>query len=633
MPHADLFYKEARREQLNRNKQATIPKVKNSTAPVVSTRAVTPKMNISKLSTEEEIRKLRFEISALAAQTTAQQRSAPTLQASPTPTAVQMPAQKATNFQAPSLPLARQRFTQFPTLQASKPAAYQAFQQPTQAGANTAYSTPAPTPAPSRGDLSANPTKESTYSLAGYQSQRSPNERSRYWDGWMGSALEQTKPKKLSWQDEDSPTEPTKKQNALPQMKKSQFDFENIPAYEGMRPEDAKRQFLSDWLDRSMEQDTKPQPRTLFDGNPQKVADYSAIWNAYQRSKEDDGRRAKDFDGFSWLDTKNGTPYNFGVTTSSQSNQNNLFQDNGTAANNNSIQPLSYIPPQNLNGEIVYSGLEEYMHDDAWWYDQVDKAEQMKRIMEASTAMPDGTSVPSVANTIYSATQNDFVLNALSKVLSKMGQSPDSLSSLQNVKDAERVMMSMHPVAALKINDASRTASAVKAICFNKETFPNVDIDGASPNAFLHTYWAALSTAYGVAPETAEQFLTAHETLSKQQYEEGFLDNLADPGVTSLTGRQNVAMDLHNNNLGIQIGTTIKEGIPLFNSQKAIHKELLALYGTEEQIKKELVSCQDQLSTDFGELELLVLKYVLNSMKDGDVVWLHPADNDDIYGP
>jgi len=136
---------------------------------------------------------------------------------------------------------------------------------------------------------------------------------------------------------------------------------------------------------------------------------------------------------------------------------------------------------------------------------------------------------------------------------------------------------------------------------------PNLNIDGAKPNAFLHAFWNA-QMAYRIGPEMAETFATAYEAYRDEEYEEGIL-NTIDPD-TGLTVAQNIVMDMHNNSVGRSLAAKMPD------TPEAIHEELFSRYGSEEAIQQALELCQG-----FDEADLLLFHYTNEAMDQ--LQWLY----------
>lgn len=177
----------------------------------------------------------------------------------------------------------------------------------------------------------------------------------------------------------------------------------------------------------------------------------------------------------------------------------------------------------------------------------------------------------------------------------------------QNVKTVELDLTMHNPEEGIKAYTSSNKAQLGKRVLFEGD--PNLDVDGAKPNAFLHAFWNA-QMAYRIGPEMAETFATAHEAYLDYQYKSGVLNN-SDPA-TGLTTAENIVMDMHNNSVGRSLAAKMPD------TPEAIHEELFSRYGSEEAIQQALELCQG-----FDEADLLLFHYTTEAMDAGQLQWLY----------
>lgn len=164
-----------------------------------------------------------------------------------------------------------------------------------------------------------------------------------------------------------------------------------------------------------------------------------------------------------------------------------------------------------------------------------------------------------------------------------------------------------HPIAGKDALASSNKAALGKAVLFPND--PNLNIDGAKPNAFLHAFWNA-QMAYRIGPEMAETFATAYEAYRDEEYEAGILDSV-DPA-TGLTTAENIVMDMHNNSVGRSLAAKMPD------TPEAVHAELFSRYGSEEAIRQALELCPG-----FDEADLLLFHYTTEAMDAGQLQWLY----------
>ncbi len=166
--------------------------------------------------------------------------------------------------------------------------------------------------------------------------------------------------------------------------------------------------------------------------------------------------------------------------------------------------------------------------------------------------------------------------------------------------------LTMHNLGeGIKAYSSSNKAQLGKEVLFPND--PNLNIDGAKPNAFLHAFWNA-QMAYRIGPEMAELFATAHEAYLDHQYESDILNTIDSD--TGLTIAQNIVMDMHNNSVGRSLAAKMPD------TPEAIHEELFSRYGSEEAIQQALELCQG-----FDEADLLLFHYTNEAMDQ--LQWLY----------
>lgn len=177
----------------------------------------------------------------------------------------------------------------------------------------------------------------------------------------------------------------------------------------------------------------------------------------------------------------------------------------------------------------------------------------------------------------------------------------------KKIKTVELDLTMHNPEEGIKAYTSSNKAQLGKRVLFEGD--PNLDVDGAKPNAFLHAFWNA-QMAYRIGPEMAETFATAHEAYLDYQYKSGVLNN-SDPA-TGLTTAENIVMDMHNNSVGRSLAAKMPD------TPEAVHAELFSRYGSEEAIRQALELCQG-----FDEADLLLFHYTTEAMDAGQLQWLY----------
>lgn len=218
--------------------------------------------------------------------------------------------------------------------------------------------------------------------------------------------------------------------------------------------------------------------------------------------------------------------------------------------------------------------------DPQWWMDWVDSTHEGHPMWNILDAIP-------LYQSVLSRVQGD--------------QAEDG----RIVKNVLLDIAGHHPIAGSSALETSDKAALGKMVLFPND--PNLNIDGAKPNAFLHAFWNA-QMAYRIGPEMAETFATAYEAYRDEEYEEGIL-NTIDPD-TGLTVAQNIVMDMHNNSVGRSLAAKMPD------TPEAIHEELFSRYGSEEAIQQALELCQG-----FDEADLLLFHYTNEAMDQ--LQWLY----------
>lgn len=235
-PTQIYFTTKQKKEQLRKTKQETLPTAKAST----------PKSN-----TAQEIRNLSQKIAELSAQQS--RKNSATLNVPKTTS--QTPSAKSASIPAQPLPMpTQQRSATLPAFQ-PQAASYPSFQQTTAPLADSRptapYSVAHSSPAPSKGDLAASSVSATaSHSVSGYQKQKDFAAKNRYWNEWMESTLEPPT-ESTSTPQKDSINVRT----ARTKRAEARKGFQELSAYQNMPARDAKKQFLTDWLEVSTTED------------------------------------------------------------------------------------------------------------------------------------------------------------------------------------------------------------------------------------------------------------------------------------------------------------------------------------------------------------------------------------------
>lgn len=159
-----------------------------------------------------------------------------------------------------------------------------------------------------------------------------------------------------------------------------------------------------------------------------------------------------------------------------------------------------------------------------------------------------------------------------------------------------------------------------------------LNMDGGVLNAFMHIYLAAKMTDL-LGEENTREFLTAHETFTDKQYEKGFLYKQDDIGFDTDVFPQyqkydnnkeyplvkhHAEMDLHNNDIGIQIALTTP-------TDAAEIQQQLEMYLGENETLDDLRIMFD----GYSDREILFMKKAVNAVYSGEVavIWDYPGNN------
>ncbi|MBP1570386.1 MAG: hypothetical protein J6C76_00630 [Oscillospiraceae bacterium] len=194
-----------------------------------------------------------------------------------------------------------------------------------------------------------------------------------------------------------------------------------------------------------------------------------------------------------------------------------------------------------------------------------------------------------------------------------------------------------HISGMLKIRNSEKSAANTRNKVFTEYVGGydgyGLNIDGGLPNAFLHIYLAAKTTDE-LGEKAAREFLTAHETFTDKQYEDGFLYKQDDISF-DLEGeyqkyekyahdkkyplvKHHVEMDLHNNDIGIQIALSTPENPDEITEQL---KNMLWEHETLESLRA--------MFDGYSDREILFIKKALDAVYSGEaaVIWDFPGNN------
>lgn len=153
-----------------------------------------------------------------------------------------------------------------------------------------------------------------------------------------------------------------------------------------------------------------------------------------------------------------------------------------------------------------------------------------------------------------------------------------------------------------------------------------LNLDGGKPNAFLHIYLAANMTDI-LGEKEARDFLTAHETYTVSEYADGAMFSQDDID-TDLnydkttynkaypTRQQHAAMDLQNNETGIQIALNTP------TDPVEIEKELITMSGQGETLE----SLREQFP-NHTDRQILFIKKAVQAVESGEaaIIWDYPS--------
>ena len=115
-----------------------------------------------------------------------------------------------------------------------------------------------------------------------------------------------------------------------------------------------------------------------------------------------------------------------------------------------------------------------------------------------------------------------------------------------NLSPTERLLAIANPLAALKVDSTRAEAVEEFHSRYGWDTRTDI-IDGSNGNAFLHCYWNALLSKE-IGAYLAKLFTDAHEYGLANNY------TWIDDNVGYSYAEINVAMDIFNNNVGINLG-------------------------------------------------------------------------------
>jgi len=160
-----------------------------------------------------------------------------------------------------------------------------------------------------------------------------------------------------------------------------------------------------------------------------------------------------------------------------------------------------------------------------------------------------------------------------------------------------------------------------------------LNIDGGRPNAFLHIYTAAKSTDV-LGERAAREFLTAHETFTDIEYLKGILYKQDDISFDTEGAYQqyqkyssdkkypwvkhHVEMDLHNNDIGIQIALSTPD-----NPEEIVKQLEIYLW------EGETVDGLRTIFKGYSDREILFIKKAICAIYGGEasVIWDYPGNN------
>ena len=152
-----------------------------------------------------------------------------------------------------------------------------------------------------------------------------------------------------------------------------------------------------------------------------------------------------------------------------------------------------------------------------------------------------------------------------------------------------------------------------------------LNIDGGKPNSFQHIYWVACLTDV-LGEEEARNFSRAHETYTVSEYADGAMYSQDDIDTDMQYGKitynkayptrqQHAAMDLQNNEIGIQIALNTPTD-PI-----EIEKELISMLGQGETLE----SLREQFP-NHTDRQILFIKKAIQAVENGEaaIIWDYP---------
>lgn len=152
-----------------------------------------------------------------------------------------------------------------------------------------------------------------------------------------------------------------------------------------------------------------------------------------------------------------------------------------------------------------------------------------------------------------------------------------------------------------------------------------LNIDGGKPNSFQHIYWVACLTDV-LGEEEARNFSRAHETYTVSEYADGAMYSQDDIDTDMQYGKitynkayptrqQHAAMDLQNNEIGIQIALNTPTD-PI-----EIEKELISMLGQGETLE----SLREQFP-NHTDRQILFIKKAVQAIESGEaaIIWDYP---------
>ena len=194
-----------------------------------------------------------------------------------------------------------------------------------------------------------------------------------------------------------------------------------------------------------------------------------------------------------------------------------------------------------------------------------------------------------------------------------------------------------HTAGMLKIRNSEKSAANTRNKVFTEYVGGydgyGLNIDGGLPNAFLHIYLAAKTTDE-LGEKAAREFLTAHETFTDKQYDNGFLYKQDDISFDLEREYQkyekyaydkkyplvknHVEMDLHNNDIGIQIALSTPE------NPEEIKEQLESMLWEHETLED-----MRTMFDGYSDRELLFIKKALDAVygNEAAVIWDFPGNN------